>query len=123
MRTGQLSRFTNGRDPNPRAREAFSLHRLETLIGWIRAPQLFRSDVSSLPHLNLAGLSRCQVTTITEVKASLKANRPVSLVQMVLGSGKTFAAVMQVYRLLKHARARRALCFLSISATLVSRCS
>ena len=46
---------------------------------------------------------------------------PLSLVHMVLGSGKGFVAVMPVYRLLKHARVRWALCVLSIPATLVSR--
>ena len=45
----------------------------------------------------------------------------VHMVHMVLGSGKTFAGIMRAYRLLKHARARRALCVLSIPTTLVSR--
>lgn len=118
--TGQITRFTNGRDPNPRSRKVFSFHRSETLNGRVRAPQWLWSGISSLPPLDPSGLSRCQVTAITELKASLKADRPRALVQMVPGSGKTFAAVMLVYRLLKHIRARRALCFLSIPATLVS---
>ena len=61
-----------------------------------------------------------RVTAITELKAALEADRPLSLVQMVPGSGNTFVAVMQVYRLLKYARARRALCFLTIPANLES---
>ena len=114
--TGQITRFTNGRDPNPRSREVFSFRRPETPNGWIRAPQSLRSGISSLPPLDPAGLRRCHVTVITEIETPLKADRRHALVQMAPGSGKTFAAAMQIYRLLKHASARLALCFLSIPA-------
>ena len=36
--TGQITRFTNGRDPNPRSREVFAFHRPETLNAWTLAP-------------------------------------------------------------------------------------
>ena len=107
--TGRITRFTNGRDPNPRSREVFAFHRPETFQAWIRARRSFRSGIASLPPLNPAGLRECQVRAINRLEASLKADRPRALVQMATGSGKTFTAITQVYRLLKHAAARRVL--------------
>ena len=107
--TGQITRFTNGRDPNPRSREVFAFHRPETLKAWMLAPRSFRSGIAELPPLNPAGLRECQNNAITRLEASLKADKPRALVQMATGSGKTFTAITQVYRLLKHADARRVL--------------
>ena len=87
--TGQITRFTNGRDPSPRSREIYSFHRPETFTAWALAPRSFRSGIATLPPL--------------------KADRPRALVQMATGAGKTFTAITQVYRLLKHADARRVL--------------
>ena len=107
--TGQITRFTNGRDPNPRSREVFSFHRPETLKAWTLAPRSLRSGIASLPPLNPAGLRDCQIKAITKLEASLKDDKPRALVQMATGAGKTFTAITQVYRLLKHADARRVL--------------
>ncbi|GAW37071.1 type-1 restriction enzyme R protein [Roseovarius sp. A-2] len=107
--TGQITRFTNGRDPTPRSREVFTFHRPETLKSWAQAPQSFRSGIAALPNLNPDGLRDCQIKAITKLETSLKADRPRALVQMATGSGKTFTAITQVYRLLKHAGARRIL--------------
>ena len=104
--TGQITRFTNERDPNPRSREVFSFHRPETLNGWTLAPCSFRSGIASLPPLNPTGLRDCQINAITKLEASLKVDKPRALVQMATGAGKTFTAITQVYRLLKHADAR-----------------
>ena len=107
--TGQVTRFTNGRDPNPRSREVFTFHRPETFKDWMLAPRSFRSGIATLPPLNPDRLRECQIKAITKLEASLKANKPRALVQMATGSGKTFTAITQVYRLLKHADARRIL--------------
>ena len=107
--TGQITRFTNGRDPNPRSREVFTFHRPATLRAHARARMSFRTGIASLPPLNPAGLRECQIKAITKLEASLRANRPRALVQMATGSGKTFTAITQVYRLLKHAGAERVL--------------
>ena len=107
--TGQITRFTNGRDPNPRSREVFAFNRPETFNAWMFAPQSFRSGIASLPELNPVGLRECQTKAVAELEASLKADKPRALVQMATGSGKTFTAITQVYRLLKHADARRVL--------------
>ena len=50
-----------------------------------------------------------QERAITNLEESLAASRPRALVQMATGSGKTFMACNQVYRLIKHAGARRVL--------------
>ena len=107
--TGQITRFTNGQDPTPRSREVFAFHRPETLNAWTLAPRSFRSGIALLPPLNPDGLRDCQINAITRLESSLKADRPRALVQMATGAGKTFTAITQVYRLLKHADARRIL--------------
>ena len=107
--TGQVTRFTNSRDPAPRSREVFTFHRPETLKAWAQAPRSFRSGIATLPDLNPNGLRDCQIKAITNLENSLKADKPRALVQMATGSGKTFTAINQVYRLLKHAGARRIL--------------
>ncbi len=107
--TGMITRFTNGRDPNPRSREIFNFHRPETLGRWMRAARSFRTGIASLPPLDSGGLRRCQIEAIDKLEASLKAGRPRALVQMATGSGKTFTAITQIYRLLKHAGAGRVL--------------
>ncbi|MCB2126455.1 MAG: DEAD/DEAH box helicase family protein, partial [Rhodobacteraceae bacterium] len=106
--TGVLTRFTDGRDPKPRSREVFTFHRPETLRDWFGRPS-FRAGLHSLPPLDPAGLRDCQITAITKLEASLKEDRPRALVQMATGSGKTFTAITEVYRLLKFAGARRVL--------------
>ena len=107
--TGQVTRFTNGRDPNPRSREVFTFHQPETFRDWLRAPRSLRSGITALPTLNPTGLRECQTKAIIRLEASLKADRPRALVQMATGSGKTYTAITVVYRLLKHAGARRVL--------------
>ncbi|MCF3595757.1 DEAD/DEAH box helicase family protein [Rhodobacteraceae bacterium LMO-12] len=107
--TGEITRFTNGRDPHPRSREIFTFHRPETLKSWAQTQQSFRAGIAALPALDPDGLRDCQITAITNLEASLKADKPRALVQMATGSGKTFTAITQAYRLLKHAGARRIL--------------
>ncbi|WP_110643767.1 DEAD/DEAH box helicase family protein [Salinicola sp. CPA57] len=107
--TDQVTRFTNARDPNPRSREVFTFHRPETLKSWAQALKSLRTGIAALQGLNPDGLRDCQIKAITNLEASLKADKPRALVQMATGSGKTFTAITQVYRLLKHAGARRIL--------------
>ncbi|HMQ95129.1 DEAD/DEAH box helicase family protein, partial [Amaricoccus sp.] len=107
--TGVLTRFTDGRDPKPRSREVFTFHRPETLREWLGQPRSFRAALHDLPPLNTTGLRDCQIAAITKLEASLMEDRPRALVQMATGSGKTFTAITEVYRLLKFAGARRVL--------------
>ena len=107
--TGQITRFTNGCDPNPRSREVFSFHQPATLNAGAQVQIPLRAGIASLPPLNPAGLRECQITAITNLEDSLKIDRPRALIQMATGSGKTFTAITEIYRLLKHARAQRVL--------------
>ncbi len=106
--TGEITRFTDLRDPKPRAREVFSFYRPETLIKRIEQRSL-RDRLQDLPELNIEGLRECQVTAIKNLDQSFKEARPKALVQMATGSGKTFTAITTIYRLLKHAGAKRVL--------------
>ena len=128
--TGVETRFTNGLDPQPRSRNVFSFHTPETLAEWLgasiqswelgqrqvagtqagyTAPYSLRSKLTTMPPLDDSGLWSVQGQAIRNLEQSLAEARPRSLVQMATGSGKTFMACNQVYRLIRHAGARRAL--------------
>ena len=107
--TGVLTRFTNGRDPKPRSREIFNFPRPETLAEWNASHDSLRARLQTLPELDLTGLRDCQISAIENLEASLRDNRPRALIQMATGSGKTYTAITSIYRLLKHADARRIL--------------
>ena len=107
--TGVLTRFTDGRDPKPRSREVFSFHRPETLQNWFTRPDTLRTRLRGLPNLNTMGLRSCQIDAIENLETSFKDDRPRALVQMATGSGKTYTAITSIYRLLKHADAKRVL--------------
>ncbi len=107
--TGVVTRFTDTRDPHPRSREVFSFFRPETLQNWHAQPATLRARLRSLPGLDRAGLRECQTTAIERLEASFKNDRPRALIQMATGSGKTYTAITSIYRLLKHAGAKRIL--------------
>jgi type I restriction enzyme, R subunit len=107
--TGVITRFTDGRDPKPRSREVFTFHRPETMAEWLSKPKSLRARLHDIPALNPAGLRDCQVTAIQNLEHSFRGDRPRALIQMATGSGKTFTAITSVYRLLKHADAKRIL--------------
>ncbi len=127
--TGAETQFTNRLDPEPRSRLVFSFHSPQTLAKWIGvsgtpdtdthriaeergdylAARNLRQGLKAMPPLNAAGLWPVQEGAIRNLEESLAAGRPRALVQMATGSGKTFMACNQVYRLIKHAGARRVL--------------
>jgi type I restriction enzyme R subunit len=107
--TGELTRFTDYRDPKPRSRPVFTFHLPQTFEAWLREPQTLRARVFQIPMLQPHGLRDCQVTAITNLEKSFRENRPKALVQMATGSGKTFTAITSIYRLLKFAKAKRIL--------------
>ena len=127
--TGAETQFTNRLDPEPRSRLVFSFHTPETLAKWIGVsetpgtdtqrigeerrdylvPHNLRQRLKVMPPLNPSGLWAVQERAIRNLEESLAAGRPRALVQMATGSGKTFMACNQVYRLIKHAGARRVL--------------
>ena len=132
--TGVETRFTNGMDPQPRSRGVFSFHTPETLAKWVggsgsrsstpgiggpqvadfpddgyRLPPNLRRRLTVMPPLDASDLWPVQAEAIRNLEQSLAEARPRSLVQMATGSGKTFMACNQVYRLIRHAGARRVL--------------
>lgn len=107
--TGAITRFTDGRDPKPRSREVFTFHRPETVAEWLSKPKSLRARLHDIPPLNPEGLRRCQIIAIENLEKSFREDRPRALVQMATGSGKTYTAITSVYRLLKHADAKRIL--------------
>ena len=116
--TGIETRFTSYLDPEPRSRPVFAFHRPETLAEWLdQAPEdvpndqhtTLRAGLRRLPPLPTTGLRDCQVEAITNLERSFAENRPRALIQMATGSGKTYTAVSNIYRLVKFAGARRVL--------------
>ena len=127
--TGAETQFTNLLDPDARSRRVFSFHAPKTLakeIGVSETPDAgtrriaedgrdyvaghnLRQRLKAMPPLNASGLWPVQEQAIRNLEESLAAGRPRALVQMATGSGKTFMACNQVYRLIKHAGARRVL--------------
>ncbi|OOG51749.1 DEAD/DEAH box helicase family protein, partial [Polaromonas sp. C04] len=134
--TGIETHFTQGLDPQPRARAVFAFHRPETLAAFLKDvalraepvaghsaqelrpayltpaandPATFLARLQSMPPLIEDGLWPAQKIAIRNLEASLKANKPRALIQMATGSGKTFTAISFIYRLIKFAGARRVL--------------
>ncbi len=102
-------RFRDERDPKPRSRHLFHFHRPETLKDWLEEGDSLRTRLQRLPELNTEGLRDCQIKAITGIEKSLKQADPRMLLQMATGSGKTVAAVTEVYRLANFAKAGRVL--------------
>lgn len=107
--TGVLTRFTDYRDPKPRSRPVFHFHKPETLAAWRGQAETLRAKLQNMPALDEQGLRPAQIRAIRNLETSFKANRPKALIQMATGAGKTFTACTFVYRLLKHANAKRIL--------------
>lgn len=114
--TGIETHFTQGLDPQPRARAVFAFHRPETLAAFLKdAPAAviyhcgdadvipspaanqtsptFLGRMQDLPPLIEAGLWPAQIIAIHNLEASLKANKPRALIQMATGSSKTFTSI------------------------------
>lgn len=107
--TGTETFFRDLRDPDSRSRRVFAFHTPETLHDWVEKSGTLRARLRTVPPLVKEGLRDCQVEAIENLERSFAGARPRSLVQMASGSGKTFAAVTFVYRLIKFAGATRVL--------------
>ena len=128
--TGIETQFTNLLDPIPRSRNTFAFHPPTTLAEWL-SPQPtppnqtqvgmggeidtpfslvnLRHRLQSMPEVDAGDLWPVQERAIRNLEESLAANRPRALVQMATGSGKTFMACNEAYRLIKYAGAKRIL--------------
>ncbi|MCK6546339.1 DEAD/DEAH box helicase family protein [Myxococcota bacterium] len=120
--TGEETFFTNGLDPEPRARRVFQFHRPETLAelldaelrrrkglpGAPAAPTL-KGRMRLAPPLDRAGLWEAQYNAVANLEESFRLGKRRALIQMATGAGKTVTAISAVYRLVKHGGARRVL--------------
>ncbi|MDD5031027.1 MAG: DEAD/DEAH box helicase family protein [Rhodoferax sp.] len=128
--TGVETHFSNGLDPQPRARSVFAFFRPELLVQWLtylsavagsntaqETAGTFLARLQQMPQLVTEwgsggahyALWPAQISAITNLERSLAANKPRSLIQMATGSGKTFTAISAIYRLIKFGGARRVL--------------
>src|SRR5437667_295117 len=112
--TGVETRFTNLLEPEARSRATFSFHRPETLDQWLTQElqhpgSTLRARLCHLPELMTEGLRPAQITAIRNLEKSLAGGRPRALIQMASGGGKTYTACNFIYRLIKHAGAKRVL--------------
>jgi len=107
--TGVETFFRDLCDPDARSRRVFAFHRPETLQKWLGEGETLRGRLKQMPPLITEKLRNCQVEAIQNLELSFAQNRRRSLIQMASGSGKTFAAVTFVYRLIKFADAKRVL--------------
>ncbi len=106
---GAETHFTNGYDPDARARRLSQFPKPSTLARILReadtnevAPT-WRAKVRALPPLDQTPMRPAQITAIEGIERSLAEQRfDRSLVQMATGAGKTFTAVTEAYRLLKY---------------------
>ena len=107
--TGVLTRFTDYKDPKPRAREVFSFHTPQTLLNWSKQEKTLRGRFFDIPELETDGFRPAQIKAIKNLESSFKQDKPRALIQMATGAGKTFTAASFIYRLLKFAKAHRIL--------------
>jgi len=114
--SGTETHYTCGYDPEPRARRLFAFPKPSTFGRLLRDveanPQAptWRGKVRALPTLDTGPLRPAQIDAILGVERSLSEQRfKRSLVQMATGAGKTYMAVTQSYRLLKHGGFNRVL--------------
>lgn len=114
--SGVETHFTNGFDPAPRARLIFNVPQPATLARILRDAEnasehpTWRAKVRDLPTLHTTALRPAQIIAINGIEKSLADQYfDRSLVQMATGAGKTYTAVTEAYRLLKHGGFHRVL--------------
>jgi type I restriction enzyme R subunit len=98
--TGAETLFQDARDPHPRPRPVFAVHRPDTLRATLAAGSSLRARLAALPPLDPRGLRPCQAEAIEGVEASLKQGKQRALVSMATGADKTIAACALTHRLL-----------------------
>src|SRR5258708_7565868 len=106
--TGVETRFTNGLEPDAASHGLFAFHKPETLADWLNK-ETVKARIRKMPPLIEEGLRKAQITAIKILEVSLGRGDRRALIQMATGGGKTFTACNFIYRLIKHAGARRVL--------------
>ena len=110
--------FSSELEPDTNSRPVFHFHRPQTLARWLgQSPvgtpseqnDVLRSRLRRMPPLPRVDLRKCQYEAITALEKSLAQNRERALIQMATGSGKTYMAVSNIYRLIRYGKAKRVL--------------
>ena len=83
----------------------------------------FRAQLRAAARAGPPGLRPAQIDAIHGLERSLAEDRPRALIQMATGAGKTFTAVTETYRLLKHARAGGSCSWSTATTSATRRCS
>ena len=109
LSTGSETLFTNLHDPIARPRDSFHFHRPETLVEWVQEDFSLLNRLRRMPVLDSTGLRAAQVGAVQGLEDSLRNAKPKALINMTMGSGKTYVAVAEAYRLLRYAGAQRIL--------------
>ena len=96
--SGTETHFTNGFDPEPRARRIFNVPKPSTLANILKHKDeehpTWRGQVRELPPLDERPLRPAHITAIDGVETSLSEQRfDRSLIQMATGAGKTYTDV------------------------------
>jgi type I restriction enzyme R subunit len=106
--SGSETQYTNGFDPNPRARKIFNFPKPETLARILRDAEnnpdapTWRGRLLSMPSYDDYDLRPASKVAVGAIEKSLAEQRySRSLVQMATGAGKTRMAVTEAYRLIK----------------------
>lgn len=123
--TGSETRFTNALDKDAASRDVFTFHRPETLADYLQINgghisgmaaepskgygSTLLARLRNMPPVVAEGMRDCQYRAVTNLEESLSKNRRRALIQMQTGSGKTYTAVAQSYRLIKFGGAKRIL--------------
>ncbi len=77
--TGEETYFCDARDPRPRSRQVFSMHKPQTLHTWLKEADTLRRRLQQLPPLDPTGLRDCQVDAVRGLEASLAKDNPRAL--------------------------------------------
>ena len=107
--TGAETAFRDLRDPISRPRDVFTFHRPETLARWAKEPKTLLARLQQLPPIDKGHLYPIQGEAIANLEESMANARLRALINMTMGSGKTFVAVSETYRLLRYGKAKRIL--------------
>ena len=106
---GNQTSFYDIRDPDYRSRGVLTFHKPTHLLAMYNRPDTLRSRLKHIMPEIVGELRQCQKDSIVGLEKSLHNNRPRALVHMTMGAGKTRTAVVESYRLLKFADAKRIL--------------
>jgi len=120
---GRQLHFRDENDPEPISRTVSSFHQPSTLARWLReaeadtkAPTYSARLALRLPTLTQrpkssaeGALKAPQVVAINAIEKAMRVGRRRALVQMVIGSGKTYTEILTAFRQLEYAKAHRIL--------------